>query len=238
MSDLPAGLIGGLGMTEVHVYAQHRAPDGQFSGCPHVHAITEEAYYVLRGTGAVELHDLQHGYRREPLKPGDYMHFSPLVMHRLVSDGDLVILGIMGNAGLPEAGDARVYFGAEVDASPDLYAERMSLAQRRGLEGALQRRDLAVEAYQTLVQRWQEDRAGYFAELKRFFGVHLRAAAASREAFGRAVAEGPARAVEQARDRLANLPGGIDMTPSVASGTERATALGMCGVLRPIRTRG
>ena len=54
------GLIGGIGLTEVHVYARRRAPDGNFSGCPHVHAVTDEGYYVLTGTGRVEFHDLDH----------------------------------------------------------------------------------------------------------------------------------------------------------------------------------
>ena len=35
----PIGLIGGIGLTEVHVYAQRPAPDGSFSGCPHVHVV-------------------------------------------------------------------------------------------------------------------------------------------------------------------------------------------------------
>ena len=85
------GLIGGIGLTEVHVYAQRPAPDGKFSGCPHVHAVTDEGYFVLQGRGEVEFHDLENGFRRLPLEPGQYVHFPPLVMHRLISDGQLVI---------------------------------------------------------------------------------------------------------------------------------------------------
>ncbi len=111
-------LIGGIGLTEVHVYSQRPAPDGLFSGCPHVHAVTDEGYFVLSGQGWVEFHDRDHGCRRLDLAPGDYVHFPPLVMHRLVSTDALVILGIMGNGGLAERGEARIYFGPEVDASP------------------------------------------------------------------------------------------------------------------------
>lgn len=237
MNDLPAGLIGGLGMTEVHVYAQCPAPDGQCSGCPHVHAITDEAYYVLRGSGAVELHDLQHGYRREPLRVGDYMHFSPLVMHRLISDGDLVILGIMGNAGLPEAGDARVYFGADVDASADLYADRMSLGQRYGLEGALERRDHAVRAYEELMRWWTDDRDRYFADLSRFFEVHRHGVVPQRESFRRAIDTGPRGWAERSASRLEGLPLPIPgVAPVVARNATVEPGLGMCGVLKPIRT--
>ena len=88
----------------VYVYAQRAAPDGLYSGCPHVHAVTDEGYFVLQGHGSVEFHDLESGYRKLDLEPGQYVHFPPLVMHRLISDGELVILGMMGNAGLAEAG--------------------------------------------------------------------------------------------------------------------------------------
>ncbi len=96
------GLIGGIGLTEVHVYAQHPAPDGKFSGCPHVHAVTDEGYFVLQVNGSVEFHDATNGYRQLSLEPGQYVHFPPLMMHRLISDGDLIILGMMGNASLAE----------------------------------------------------------------------------------------------------------------------------------------
>ena len=72
-------------------------------------------------------------------------------MHRLISDGDLIILGMMGNAGLAERGEARIYFGADVDADSKRFEELMSLPKRLGLEGALQRRDAAVAGYQKLM---------------------------------------------------------------------------------------
>lgn len=165
----PIGLIGGIGLTEVHVYAQRAAPDGKFSGCPHMHAVTDEGYFVLKGQGAVEFHDLEHGYRRMPLEPGQYVHFSPLVMHRLISDGELVILGMMGNAGLAEAGEARIYFGPKIDEDAEAFAKCVGLPKALGLEGALQRRDKAVEGYLGLMKLWEDDRDAYFKELKRFF---------------------------------------------------------------------
>ncbi len=168
----PLGLIGGIGLTEVHVYAQRPSPDNRFSGCPHVHAVTDEGYFVLQGTGSVEFHDLTTGFRTLDLAPGHYVHFPPLIMHRLISDGDLVILGMMGNAGLAERGEARIYFGPEVDADPARFEELLSLPKRLGLEGARQRRDAAVAAYQNLMRLWQDDRPAYFAELNRFFAVH------------------------------------------------------------------
>jgi mannose-6-phosphate isomerase-like protein (cupin superfamily) len=234
-SAKPLGLIGGIGLTEVHVYAQRPAPDGVFSGCPHVHAVTDEGYFVLQGTGAVEFHDLKNGYRRLALDPGQYVHFPPLIMHRLISDGDLVILGMMGNAGLAERGEARIYFGAEVDADPKRFDELVSSPKRLGLEGALQRRDIAVQAYQNVMQLWQEDRSAYFAELKRFFEVHCRAMAAKSEELLHQVELGPIAWGNETRRRLAALPAWPEASTEVQiSRRGSESALGMCGVLRPI----
>lgn len=231
----PLGLIGGIGLTEVHVYAQRPAPDGTFSGCPHVHVVVDEGYFVLQGTGRVEFHDLDNGLRTMPLVPGQYVHFPPMVMHRLVSDGDLIILGMMGSAGLAERGEARIYFGPDVDASPERFGELLSLPKRLGLEGALQRRDAAVSGYQALMAMWASDRAAYFAELARFFDVHCRAMAAKAEAFAEQIERGPNAWSANAMRRLDALPARPTNPTDVysnARGTEHA--FGMCGVLRPI----
>ena len=233
------GLIGGIGLTEVRVYAQRPAPDGRFSGCPHVHAVCDEAYFVLRGSGSVEFNDLATGYRTHALAPGDYVHFPPMVMHRLVSDGDLVILGMMGAAGLPERGEARIYFGAGVDADSQMFARFASLPREHGLEGALRRRDASVAAYLQLMQLWRDDRGAYFAELRRFFTVHAEAMAAARETLLEQVRRGPLAWAEQTERRVRQLPA-LPAPPDDArlielnrrDGTD--SSLGMCGVLRPI----
>ena len=235
------GLIGGIGLTEVHVYAQRPAPDGRFSGCPHVHAVTDEAYFVLRGTGSVEFHDLANGYRTLALAPGDYVHFPPMVMHRLISDGELVILGVMGSAGLPERGEARIYFGADVDADARRIDELMSLPRTHGLDGALRRRDASVAAYQHLMNLWTSDRDAYFAELRRFFTVHCAAMAAVRETLLEQVRRGPLACAEQTAERIRQLPAAPAEAPPIeinrrggAGAGAAEPALGMCGVLRPI----
>jgi uncharacterized cupin superfamily protein len=61
---MSASLIGGIGISRVVVYGQRPSPDGQHGGSPHIHSVTEEAYYVTKGTGWVELHDLERGFRR------------------------------------------------------------------------------------------------------------------------------------------------------------------------------
>lgn len=233
----PIGLIGGIGLTEVHVYAQRAAPDGAFSGCPHVHAVVDEGYFVLRGTGRVEFHDLEHGLRTQDLRPGDYVHFPPLIMHRLVSDGDLVILGMMGSAGLAERGEARIYFGREVDEDPAAFERLTGLPGAHGLNGALERRDAAVRAYMGLMDLWQRDRAAYDGELRRFLDLHCRAMAAQRNALSQQVHRGPLAWAQQTLTRLDSLPGRPD-TPGDVQINRRGSesAFGMCGVLRPMLT--
>lgn len=234
--DTPlSGLIGGIGLTEVHVYTQRPAPDGLCSGCPHVHAVTDEGYFVLSGRGWVEFHDRVHGYRKLMLAPGDYVHFPPLVMHRLVSTDALVILGIMGNAGLAERGEARIYFGREVDDDPARFTELVNLPRTAGLEGALARRDAAVAAYQNLLAMWESDRPAYFAELDRFFSCHGAAIAAKAEELHAQVKQGPYAWARATSDRLTALPQLASTRPDVfvnRRGSEQA--LGMCGVLRPM----
>ncbi|EIQ00544.1 cupin domain-containing protein [Opitutaceae bacterium TAV1] len=235
LSPPPAGLIGGIGLTEVHVYTQRPAPDGVCSGCPHVHAVTDEGYFVLSGRGRVEFHDLENGFRELALAPGDYVHFPPLVMHRLVSDDALVILGIMGNAGLAERGEARIYFGPDVDASPSRFAGLVSLPRDYGLAGALDRRDAAVRGYQGLMALWAQDRPAYFAELKRFFACHCAAISVRADELRAQVEQGPVAWARATAARLEALPR-LSETPSRVfinrAGSEEA--FGMCGILRPM----
>ncbi len=70
-------LISGIGLTQLTVYDQRPAPDGMMSGSPHVHAVTDEGYYVMSGKGSVELHDLANGFRTVDLSPGRYLQFPP-----------------------------------------------------------------------------------------------------------------------------------------------------------------
>jgi mannose-6-phosphate isomerase-like protein (cupin superfamily) len=228
---MSVSLIGGTGISRVVVYTQRLSPDGQHGGSPHIHSVTDEAYYVTKGMGWVELHDLERGFRRVRLETGTYVDFEPGVLHRLVNEDGLELLAIMGNAGLPEAGDARMYFGPEVDASPDRYEELWTLPRRKGLEGALERRDRAIEAYAKLVRLWDADRESYFSELRRFIETANRAAEAKKEAFGPHIESGPQAKLEKARARLAHL-GGTEEHPVVRRQAQAETvALGMCGQL-------
>jgi mannose-6-phosphate isomerase-like protein (cupin superfamily) len=227
-------LISGIGLTELTVYDQRPAPDGRMSGSPHVHAVTDEGYYVMRGKGRVELHDLGNGFRTVDLLPGRYIQFPPGTLHRLVNDDHLVLLVVMGNAGLAERGDARIYFGKAVDDDPAEFARLTGLAKAKGLEGALDRRDAAIRAYARLLDLWEKDRTAYFAELARFIGVHMKAAARLTKEFSGAVEAGPVAWGERFRKRVESLPGAADEGAPILHIPPETTTLGMCGVLRPV----
>ena len=231
---MSVSLIAGIGISRVVVYAQRPAPDGQNGGSPHIHSVTDEAYYVTKGSGWVELHDLERGFRRVRLEPGTYVDFEPGVLHRLVNEDGLELLAVMGNAGLPEAGDARIYFGPEVDASPARYEELWTLPRRAGLAGALERRDRAVEAYGKLVDLWETDQAAYFAELRRFIETANRAAAEKIDAFVPHLERGPQAKLAKARARMEHLDG-VEEHPVVRKQPQSETVgLGMCGELYTI----
>jgi mannose-6-phosphate isomerase-like protein (cupin superfamily) len=227
-------LISGIGLTELTVYDQRPAPDGLMSGSPHVHAVTDEGYYVMSGKGRVELHDLKDGFRSVDLLPGRYVQFPPGVVHRLVSADHLVLLVVMGNAGLAERGDARIYFGKAVDDDPAEFARLTGLARAKGLEGALDRRDAAIRAYAGLLELWTKDRTGYFQELGRFIGVHMKAAAGLRPGFAEAVEAGPVAWGLRFQKRVEGLPAPAgEGSPLLHTPTDQTT-LGMCGILRPV----
>lgn len=145
-------LPGGIGVSLLHVY-DVPAPDGLIGGSPHVHLACAEGYYVIGGTGAVQT--LNHkGYTETPLQEGAVVWFDPGTIHRLVNDGDLRILTLMSNSGLPEAGDAVLTY------PPDHLRDRASYDAVTTLAGpdlttdAMRRRDLALQGFQALKQSY------------------------------------------------------------------------------------
>jgi mannose-6-phosphate isomerase-like protein (cupin superfamily) len=230
----PAG-IGGVSLTLVRVYADRPAPDGLHSGCPHVHGLTDEAYYCIRGRGAVELHSLGQGFHTVELQPGAYVQFSANVVHRLINyDANLEVLAIIANAGLAERGDARVWFGRDVDADPRRYQQLLALAGEQGIEGALRRRDEAVRAYLGFRQLWTTDRAAWEAELRRFIDVHLSELARQRERLAAAIETGPNAAATLSRRRLDALPHLLGCDSAAICDPNQPLLLGMCGRLRQL----
>lgn len=227
------GLIAGIGATHLRVYDQRPGPDGIHSGCAHVHAVTDEAYYVISGTGAIELHDLEHGFRNVPLGAGDFVQFAPGTVHRSVTHDKLTVLAIMGNAGLAERGDARIWFGPDADADPAVY-DRLRALVTQGLDGALERRDHSVAAYMGLMKLWESDCDAYRAELARFIGVHANAMVALREKFQTIVKHGPAVWLQTAVARIDGLPTAPGASDATSIKPEPGDRYGMCGLLRPL----
>jgi mannose-6-phosphate isomerase-like protein (cupin superfamily) len=229
------GLIAGIGLTHLTVYDQRPGPDGLQCGCAHVHAVTDEAYFVLSGVGTIELHDLDRGFRSVPLEPESFVQFAPGTLHRSVNQSGLTVLAIMGNAGLAERGDARIWFGPDVDADPERYQQLWRLPAEKGLEGALVRRDHSVSAYMELLRQWEGDREAYRTELKRFIDVHARTMAPLRERFQDVVSLGPVKWLQSALARIEGLPlstASSDAASVTPEGGE--PKLGMCGLLRPM----
>jgi mannose-6-phosphate isomerase-like protein (cupin superfamily) len=160
-----AAFPGATGVTVLDVY-DWPAPDGLPGGSAHVHLASTEGYVVLSGAGRLQTLG-ERGYAETPLRPGECLWFTPGTIHRLVNDGELRLLVVMQNAGLPEHGDAVLTFPPEVLADPADYARAASLsggdtdhsdidhgADRHGDEAlaaaARRRARLAVEGYLAL----------------------------------------------------------------------------------------
>ena len=141
---------GGIGISHLRVY-DTTAPDGLAGGTPHIHTVCMEAYVVVGGTGAV--HTLSsNGVQEFPLEPGAFVWFTPGTIHRLVNHGDLEIVVLMANAGLPEAGDMVITFPPAILADPTAYADAAALPDDDRTttgpgDAPRRRRDLAVPAF-------------------------------------------------------------------------------------------
>jgi mannose-6-phosphate isomerase-like protein (cupin superfamily) len=152
-ADIPP-LPGATGVTYLKVY-DTLAPDGLYGGSAHVHFACTEAYIVVAGQGAVQTLG-PTGFQETSLEPGKLVWFTPGMIHRLVNlDGQLEILVVMQNAGVPEAGDVVLVFPPAVLADRDASLIAASLAEgtrvyATGLEATHRRRDLAIDGFTML----------------------------------------------------------------------------------------
>ena len=163
---------GATGLTVLDVY-DWVAPDGLRGGSAHVHLASTEGYVVLSGAGQLQTLG-ERGYAQTPLRPGDCLWFTPGTIHRLVNEGDLRLLVVMQNAGLPEHGDAVLTFPPDVLADPDAYARAASLAGGDPAAAARRRASLAIEGF--LLLRDQVAERGP-AALDAFYAAALTLAA-------------------------------------------------------------
>jgi mannose-6-phosphate isomerase-like protein (cupin superfamily) len=153
-----AGLFpGGTAVTHLTVY-DWSGPDSVVGGSAHVHLACTEGYVVLRGRGRLQTLS-RDGFGEIPLTPMTVAWFSPGVIHRLINDGDLQILVVMQNAGLPEAGDSVLTFPPGRLADSHAYQAVASLpgAVTAQAEAARRRKDLAIEGFLRLREQVAEN---------------------------------------------------------------------------------
>ncbi len=226
-------VIGGISITGVQVYDQRPAPDGLFGGCPHLHAVAHEVYMIQSGAGWVEFHTPEKGMWREGLKPGDVLQFPPGILHRIVTESHLTITALLSHAGLAEAGDARIWFGAEVDAHPEAYTATAGLPVNATLEDALDRRDRAIAGYRELLDWWDNDRERYTQALTSFRDRHGAAMAARPDLEAKLRLAHPAWG-QEGLGRLNALPQIVpEYEPRRWSlADDHPPRLGMCGLLQ------
>jgi mannose-6-phosphate isomerase-like protein (cupin superfamily) len=230
-------LPGAVGVTHLKVY-DTQAPDGLVGGSPHLHFACTEAYIVLAGRGAVQTLG-SDGFRELPLEPGRLLWFTPGLIHRLINlDGRLEILVLMQNAGLPEAGDFVLTFPPALLADQRAYFDAASLAPSgavytNSLAAARRRRDLAVEGFAELRQRFEQRGA---AALEEFYSAALKLVQPKLDAWRAVWQRGPLAAAHQTGEQLDALgQGQVDhmldgaIYDLLAPGEDRK--LGVCGTL-------
>ncbi|AEG43273.1 cupin domain-containing protein [Isoptericola variabilis] len=230
---------GGASVSHLRVYdwPADDAPLG--SGTPHLHTTSTEAYVTLAGRGRVETLGPE-GFAVHELVPGRIVWFTPGVIHRAVNDGDLEVLVVMSNAGLPEAGDAVMTFPADVLDSPERYAEAARLpspadvGDAEAARAARARRDLALEGYAVLRAAVGRHGPGALEPLHdaaaRLVAPRVAGWRRTWEASAAAATEQTAAALAAlARGSAATLADGRVASIDAAPGTRR---YGMCGRLQ------
>ncbi|MEV4380914.1 cupin domain-containing protein [Streptosporangium sp. NPDC049644] len=207
----------GTGVSDLTVY-DWPATDGLRGGSPHLHTLCAEAYAVVAGSGSVQTLTWD-GYRETALASGSVVWFTPGTVHRLVNDGELRIVVLMQNSGLPEAGDAVLTFPPEVLADPAGYAGAARSAPR-------ERRDLAVEGFLRLRAAGRPGFAAFLEAAARLVGPHL-------DAFESRWRQGPLRAAETTGARLAALRAGdlAHLREAAVTPMPSVPRDGMCGHL-------
>jgi mannose-6-phosphate isomerase-like protein (cupin superfamily) len=236
MGGLPL-FPGGTALSRLAVYDWAGA-DGVCGGSPHMHTASTEAYLVIGGTGQVETLS-SDGYAAHDLSAGTLLWFSPGTVHRLINHGDLDLVVVMQNAGLPEAGDAVLTFSPDILASQEQYRSIAVLPPPEAGEAAvgaaaLARRDAALAGYADL--KADVERRGYPA-LEEFHKaavnlVKSRVPEWKKLWSGRVLAE--VQAAEQWLTDLEKGEGSHLAQASVARAGQKAgeRLFGMCGRLQ------
>lgn len=226
---------GAVAVSDLQVY-DWEAVDGLCGGSPHLHTASSEGYVVTGGSGAVHTID-RDGAAIHPLGEGSVLWFSPGTVHRLINHGNLRLLVVMQNGGLPEAGDAVLTFPATVLADPDEYARAAALppgSEDQRADAARRRRDLAMTGYLELRKAISARGPVAYAELLERAARLVRPRVAQwRDTWEASVAAETARTRAQL-DALAAGEAGAMAGASVRRAEPDAgfRRFGMCGRLR------
>jgi mannose-6-phosphate isomerase-like protein (cupin superfamily) len=225
------GFPGGTSVSRLSVYPD-ACSDGVAGGTPHLHTASTEGYVVVGGTG--ELHTLgPTGFTRTPLEPGSTVWFTPGTIHRAVNHGDLQVVVVMQNAGLPEAGDAVMTFPLEIIKDPGRYRAAATLPVDGAAAAVLRRRELAVEGFHALVDG---ARRGDFGPLHAFYDAAIalvRPAIAGWRAIWAETVELEARATARLLDAMERGDGShLTQAALLESPQSAEPRWGMCGRLR------
>lgn len=225
-----------VGVTHLLVY-DTLTPDGLVGGSPHVHLLCTELYIVIGGHGAVQTLSAA-GFAEIPLEPGQLVWFTPGTIHRLINHGQLELQIVMQNAGLPEAGDFVLTFAEDLLADDAAYFAAASLSPRGEVytsseRAAMRRRDLAVEGFNELRRRFEQE--GMVA-LERFYAHAARLTRPKLDAWREVWSSGPLAAAHATGAYLETLAqnntghlryGGVYTLPAPAE----PRRLGVCGTL-------
>jgi mannose-6-phosphate isomerase-like protein (cupin superfamily) len=231
------GFPGGTAVSLLSVY-DWPTVDGQAGGSPHLHTASTEGYVVVGGTGAVETLS-GDGYQRHDLARGTVLWFTPGTVHRLVNgSGDLQLVVVMQNAGIPEAGDAVITFPEAVLDDPEAYAAAAAgpaapaLSEQQRGDAARTRRDLAVDGYLALRDRVQAEGPD---AMKPLWDKAARIVSDRTEAWRRLWADGPkaqADATGAHLDALAEADATHLCDAHVSDAGDAVPRWGMCGRLQ------
>jgi mannose-6-phosphate isomerase-like protein (cupin superfamily) len=231
----PAAFPGGTSVTRLSVYSDPCA-DGLEGGTPHLHTASTEAYVVVGGQGVLQTITAS-GFRETTLSTGSTVWFTPGTIHRAVNQGDLQVVVVMQNAGLPEAGDAVMTFPPDVVHDPIRYRQAATLPLDESdavIEAATQRRrDLAVEGF---LQIARSVKAGDLGPLEQFYesAVALVQPSVARwRQLWQDTVERETQATARVLDALERADGGHLSRAAVLEAAPSPNARwGMCGRLR------
>jgi mannose-6-phosphate isomerase-like protein (cupin superfamily) len=227
-------LPGGVGLTHIKVYSEP-SPDGSIGGGAHIHLVCAEMYYVLAGTGQMEILSMS-GVDVIDLVPQKTVFFRPGIYHRVLNPHrNLELLAIMQNGGLPERGDFVMSFPTEILTSPTAYQQAV---RAPNLETALKRRDLSLQGYNQLKAAFTRSKEEGQTALRAFYDSALSLMAPKVDGFEWVLKVGAQTEAKNSLDACDFIKAGrtdyLEMSRYAALyPVDKPAKPGMCGELHP-----